>query len=381
MSEQVIKTVENVDKLFSQIIVNGETFISDKVVEQSKPVVKPSTKTETTTTTSTAPKASRAGEDVYAVDLNGVLHNFTDRTTKQNLTEEIRNRTEKDTAMQTELNTVKSSLNTVKASVEDIQALIPNQATKDNQLADKDFVNSSISTNTANFLGTFNTLEEIEALTDVTNNDYAFWKTTDTLGSVVFKRYKYIADKQEWKFEYDLNNSSFTAEQWEAINSGITAELVAKIGDVLAIGPFPTLDDTLMTATNVLSALKIKSMIDAVKAVIDTIRSYSTEETIVGTWIDGKPIYRKVFTDPNNSWSAHDNIIGNITNFKEPTSIKAIAFNDLGLSGWVENNEAGESRCYAYIKSNGEVHFYRNDVRDGTSYAKKVIIEYTKTTD
>ena len=235
MSEQVIKTVENVDKLFSQIIVNGETFISDKVVEQPKPVVKPSTKTETTTTTSTAPKAPKAGEDVYAVDLNDVLHNFTDRTTKQNLTEEIRNRTEKDTAMQTELNTVKSSLNTVKASVEDIQALIPNQATKDNQLADKDFVNSSISTNTANFLGTFNTLEEIEALTDVTNNDYAFWKTTDTLGSVVFKRYKYIADEQEWKFEYDLNNSSFTAEQWEAINSGITAELVAKIGDGSAV--------------------------------------------------------------------------------------------------------------------------------------------------
>ena len=263
----------------------------------------------------------------------------------------------------------------------DIIDYLPNDVSNENKLTTEDFVNSSISTNTANFLGTFNTLEEIEALTDVTNNDYAFWKTTDTLGSVVFKRYKYIADKQEWKFEYDLNNSSFTAEQWEAINSGITAELVAKIGDVLAIGPFPTLDDTLMTATNVLSALKIKSMIDAVKAVIDTIRSYSTEETIVGTWIDGKPIYRKVFTDPNNSWSAYDNIIGNITNFKEPTSIKAIAFNDMGLSGWVENNEAGESRCYAYIKSNGEVHFYRNDVRDGTSYPKKVIIEYTKTTD
>ena len=107
---------------------------------------------------------------------------------------------------------------------------LPNDVSKENKLTTKDFVNSSIATNTANFLGTFNTLEEIEALTDVTNNDYAFWKTIDTLGSVVFKRYKYIADKQEWKFEYDLNNSSFTAEQWKAINSGITAELVAKIG-------------------------------------------------------------------------------------------------------------------------------------------------------
>ena len=276
---------------------------------------------------------------------------------------------------------VSESLKVKGKDITEIIDYLPNDVSKENKLTTKDFVNSSISTNTANFLGTFNTLEEIEALTDVTNNDYAFWKTIDTLGCVVFKRYKYIADKQEWKFEYDLNNSSFTAEQWEAINSGITAELVAKIGDVLAIGPFPTLDDTLMTATNVLSALKIKSMIDAVKAVIDTIRSYSTEETIVGTWIDGKPIYRKVFTDPNNYWNARDKIIGNITNFKEPTSIKAIAFNGMGLSGWVENNEAGESRCYAYIKSNGEVHFYRNDVRDGTSYAKKVIIEYTKTTD
>ena len=202
---------------------------------------------------------------------------------------------------------VSKSLKVKGKDITEIIDYLPNDVSKENKLTTEDFVNSSISTNTANFLGTFNTLEEIEALTDVTNNDYAFWKTTDTLGSVVFKRYKYIADKQEWKFEYDLNNSSFTAEQWGAINSGITAELVAK---------FVILDDTIITASNVWSALKIKSMIDAVKAVIDTIRSYSTEETIVGTWIDGKPIYRKVFTDPNNSWSAHDNIIGNITNFK-----------------------------------------------------------------
>ena len=141
------------------------------------------------------------------------------------------------------------------------------------------------------------------------------------------------------------------------------------------------LDDTITTASNVLSALKIKSMVDDVKTEIDAKHKYSTEEKVIGEWIDGKPIYRKVFIDPNNSWSAHNNIIGSITNFKEPTSIKAIAFNDIALSGWVENNEGGETRCYAYIKSNGEVHFYRYDITDGVDYPKKVIIEYTKTTD
>ena len=109
--------------------------------------------------------------------------------------------------------------------------------------------------------------------------------------------------------------------------------------------------------------------------------SWSIDEIVIGTWVDGKPIYRKVFTDPNNSWNAHDNIIGNITDFKEPTSIKAIAFNDKESSGWVENNEAGESHCYAYIRFDGEVHFYRNDILDKNSFPKRVIIEYTKTTD
>lgn len=540
MSEQVIKTVENVDKLFSQIIVNGETFVSDKVVEKPKPVVKPSTKTETTTTASTTPKASRTGENVYAVDLNDVLHNFTDRTTKQNLTEEIRNRTEKDTVMQTELNTVKSSLNTVKASVEDIQALIPNQATKDNQLADKDFVNSSISTNTANFLGTFNTLEEIQSLTDVTNNDYAFWKTTDTVGSVVFKRYKYIADEQLWKFEYDLNNSSFTAKQWEAINSGITAELVAKIDDVktevvnsnLPIGApmawlsevppvgflafdgseynisdYPELynviknipsfhsdtegkfkipnlkgrvlqgadtvigelieaglpnitgntklagsfeeptgafdkdtvtirassygsaidispiifdaskgetktdgtlkteyephvygnsdtvqppaftvrwvikatnyesleknaiDDTKTTNANAWSAAKTQTEIDAK-------HKYSTEEKVIGEWIDGKPIYRKVFYSPTN-WS-NGTIVGNIGNVDVVININSTSCTNNG--NWFTGYNVPTLENTAFVQPDGSVVV----ARAGTfvnNIKALVIVEYTKTTD
>lgn len=144
---------------------------------------------------------------------------------------------------------VSDSLKVKGKDITEIIDYLPNDVSKENKLTTEDFVNSSIATNTANFLGTFNTLEEIEALTDVTNNDYAFWKTTDTLGSVVFKRYKYSADEQLWKFEYDLNNSSFTAKQWEAINSGITAELVAKIGYVNSILPIgalmPWLSDNL----------------------------------------------------------------------------------------------------------------------------------------
>lgn len=124
---------------------------------------------------------------------------------------------------------IESRLDTVDASINSITALIPSQASASNQLADKGFVNSSVATNTANFVGTFNTVEELEAVQNPTNNDYGFVISTDTAGNVVYNRYKYIASTNTWAFEYALNNSSFTASQWAAIQSGITAALVGQI--------------------------------------------------------------------------------------------------------------------------------------------------------
>lgn len=110
-----------------------------------------------------------------------------------------------------------------------INKLIPTQATENNKLADKDFVNSSISTATADFKGTVNSVAALDNLT-ADNNDYAFVVTTDSDGNTVYKRYKY--NGSAWVFEYDLNNSSFTAAQWAAIQSGITATIVNNLYDL-----------------------------------------------------------------------------------------------------------------------------------------------------
>ena len=93
------------------------------------------------------------------------------------------------------------------------------------------FVNSSVSTNTANFIGTFNSVEALEAYSGtVTNNDYAFVIATDTAGNTVYNRYKYQGASETWAFEYALNNSSFTAEQWATIQSGLTSSDKTQIG-------------------------------------------------------------------------------------------------------------------------------------------------------
>lgn len=145
-----------------------------------------------------------------------------------------------DTLTQTQMEAVNSGANTTNigqiatntGDIADIEALIPSQATTSNQLADKNFVNSSIATNTANFIGTFNSVAELEAYSGtVTNNDYAFVIGTDSEGNTVYDRYKYTTATTPalWEFEYELNNSSFTAAQWAAINSGATTTNIGQI--------------------------------------------------------------------------------------------------------------------------------------------------------
>lgn len=121
------------------------------------------------------------------------------------------------------------ALSSLRLGYTGISALIPQAATADNQLADKEFVNSSIATATATFRGTFATLEALKA-TPADRNDYAFWAHKDEAGNTCYDKYTY--DGSVWKFEYRLNNSSFTAAQWGAINSGITDTLVTKLSGI-----------------------------------------------------------------------------------------------------------------------------------------------------
>ena len=109
-----------------------------------------------------------------------------------------------------------------------VEGKIPAQASAENQLADKAFVNSSISTATATFRGTFESLEALKAA-EADKNDYAFWAHKDEDGNTCYDKYTY--DGAEWKFEYRLNNSSFTAAQWAAINSGVTADVIKALQD------------------------------------------------------------------------------------------------------------------------------------------------------
>lgn len=115
----------------------------------------------------------------------------------------------------------------INAAAQDIMALIPQDTTALNQLADKAWVSAQIAENAGTFRGTFDSLAELEATTGNHNNDYAFVKVTDQDGDNDYDRYKY--NGTAWVFEYRLNNTHFTSAELAAIRSGITAALVSKL--------------------------------------------------------------------------------------------------------------------------------------------------------
>ena len=105
----------------------------------------------------------------------------------------------------------------------------------------KEEVNSAITAAAAEFLGTLNltdlglsygaTNEQIATALNAhvwdqgvipDNNDYCFVAINNPQTTDVdeYRRFKF--DGTIWKYEYTLNNSSFTQAQWDAINSGIT---------------------------------------------------------------------------------------------------------------------------------------------------------------
>ena len=233
---------------------------------------------------------------------------------------------------------LENDLSSLDGRLDDIEELIPEQATSSNQLADKEFVNSSIATNTATFRGTYNIVTDLGLTTSATEeqiaaaitsklaslsitptkNDYVFVaypdEDTQELQYEKYDRYKYSGSI--WEYEYTLNNSSFTAAQWAAINSGITSGLVEQIStnetDITNLGNTKADKVSNAVAGNIAgldangnltdsgiasSEVALVSDIPTNYVTTDTAQTITGEKTILDTYIDFKK------TGLNNYWS------------------------------------------------------------------------------
>ena len=145
-------------------------------------------------------------------------------------------------------NTSNTAHSDIRGEISAIDGLIPNQASTSNQLADKNFVNSSVQTATANFRGNWTDWADVPTVATDYPADYAGNKTPTVNDYLVVQdasdytldtlegtwRFKYtgtwsVDGKAGWTPEYQVNETPLTAAQLAALNSGITAGLVANI--------------------------------------------------------------------------------------------------------------------------------------------------------
>ena len=162
-----------------------------------------------------------------------------------------------------------SAITGLQEELDGINAKIPAQASATNQLADKDFVNSSIENVAAYYItkdaagNPFATKAELDAATVFysggqirvpTRNDYTVVlhdesKEIEETGEQPTTRYLYY---NGWNYQYIVNNSGLTADQWKAVNSGATAEIIESVAnkqDKLTAGDRISID-----SDNVISA-------------------------------------------------------------------------------------------------------------------------------
>ena len=111
---------------------------------------------------------------------------------------------------------------------------------------------------------------------------------------------------------------------------------------------------------------------------VENKHTYSTEEQVIGTWIDGKPIYRKVIPGLTKNGS----IEHNISNLDYVINIKGICKKTNGNFEPIPRLTTGTVSQYGIgigDISSTSIYFEKgSSVSISESY---IIIEYTKTTD
>ena len=129
---------------------------------------------------------------------------------------------------------------------------------------------------------------------------------------------------------------------------------------------------------------------NALVAITDDSRdnSYSTDEVLTGKfWIDGKPIYRKVFETTTPATADTDTVLMKIADDVEsivdlsgflyystnPTQIEPINWSYSGTQPYMTT--------YVREDNDGELHIRQKASGGRNNKSEYIIVEYTKTTD
>ena len=140
----------------------------------------------------------------------------------------------------------------------------------------------------------------------------------------------------------------------------------AAIEEAIALGQIP--EDAVVNITDDEETSSFQTQINEINSSLENLKIYSTDEKIVGTWIDGKPIYQVTITGTTaNGESVIYTPDGGIDTV---ISIKGQYLNG-SYKNLINSNYSG-NKCSIYAT---ETSFY---AQTSGAYDIKAIIEYVK---
>lgn len=117
---------------------------------------------------------------------------------------------------------------------------------------------------------------------------------------------------------------------------------------------------------------------------VDSPNEYSTEETKIGTWIDGKPLYRKVIVVTGLQASGAKSVVHNISNLGNVTNISGSVILNYDTGNFKRKAPLSQlPASWNTFINIGETAVIINRTTSGSELdiIIQIVLEYTKTTD
>ena len=194
---------------------------------------------------------------------------------------------------------------------------------------------------------------------------------------------------------YTIDNNTISIYNWGISNNGVEITNLDKskayyFKIVLRDSINNSYDITLLCSKGVWLMAKFKDRVDFQKITINGSDpfEYSETETIIGKWIDGKPLYQKVLKITSTVNSDNTDFAHNIENvdliFIKEAFVNQVSSSDYDGWSWslpvtlYQSNTEEDKLSVA--ASRWGVRFYVQTAW-GTAWIKYVVLNYTKTTD
>lgn len=194
---------------------------------------------------------------------------------------------------------------------------------------------------------------------------------------------------------YTIDNNTISIYNWGISNNGVEITNLDKskayyFKIVLRDSINNSYDITLLCSKGVWLMAKFKDRVDFQKITINGSNpfEYSETETIIGKWIDGKPLYQKVLRITSVVNSDNTDFAHNIENvdliFIKKAFINQVSSGEYDGWSWslpvtLYQSNTEEDKLTIAVSRWG-VRFYVQ-TEWGTSWIKYVVLNYTKTTD